>query len=1095
MLQLFVREHRSGCFTVEVVGAPELRVFTDDLKAAREELELVISDRVERTHPSLQSRFFTQPELTAEVFELEGGLLVEGEKEATPRAMEVTALVSTSRAWTSVWIPRLDLRIFVDAKQDWRVALSSVTARHLERLSADARLQARPERGERLDPLAVAAHPPPLAAFTGKNRFLDVLPAPAPREEEEEKKGPQKKATPALERVGVSLTRLAAEGELERAHGRDDEVADLLAMLRKQGNAVIAVVGATGVGKSTVLNEVVHRMPERPVWFADASRLIAGDGWAGDWQRQCLDVVEECEQVDVIWYIGSLLPLLDAGKHIGSDQNVSMLLKPMLSARRVTVVGECTEAEWSQLELRDVGFARCFTPYRIEEPSEANMQAILHATAAQLAKEEGVTTTPDGLMAVTEVCRRYVSQQSRLGSTVQFLRRAVERVVAEGSQRWLNRRAAVSAFSSETGLPELLVRDDIPLDPEAVRAHFYARVIGQQQAVDRIVDLIAVIKAGLSDLSKPLGSFLFVGPTGVGKTEMAKALAGFLFDSERRLVRFDMSEYVGADAIHRFLGDRESEGKLVEAIRRTPFAVVLLDEIEKGHPAVFDVLLQVLGEGRLTDEAGRVASFANAVIVMTSNLGVETFKDRVGFERADLAEAFTGHFLAEAERFFRPELFNRIDHVVPFLPLGAEQIERITAREIAKFTKREGIRQRNLVMQIEPEVHRWLAERGVDPRYGARPLKREVERSLAVPMARRLSKTRTARQVRVSVAGDELSIEVGGEGRASGKGARSAAAIEGADLLLFRERCFRRSGEFRELEQGVRLLEQLSSSKRFWENRALADERTRSLAADRELLDDFARHRERLESLSDLAYDAFFSGDAGAAKTLEEEVEAHRAAAEALELRLFARRFHDPDAAVLYFDPASDADDFLGRLLLAYLQVARKRLWKAVVHVAQPEGRSDEVKPKKAELHQRQWRWTRVLEVEPDDELGEARLAVTRREPGELLAVTFTGDHAGAIFSSEVGLHAEVSVEGIRRARISYQNGAGKLLHPAELSTTNERRRTFNRQRWIAEDHALAHQRTLTTSLGDIVDRFLSQVPALRLLGPRDRSWYDAVGF
>ena len=186
-------------------------------------------------------------------------------------------------------------------------------------------------------------------------------------------------------------------------------------------------------------------------------------------------------------------------------------------------------------------------------------------------------------------------------------------------------------FCTETGLPDFLVRDELALPAERVTAAFRQRLVGQEHAVSLMADLVAVIKAGLSDLGRPLGSFLFVGPTGVGKTETAKALAEFLFGSEQKLTRFDMSEFSGWDAVHRFLGRQDQEGKLVAAVRRRPFSIVLLDEIEKASASIFDVLLQLLGEARLTDEGGRTADFKNVVVIMTSNLGVDTLKRGLGF--------------------------------------------------------------------------------------------------------------------------------------------------------------------------------------------------------------------------------------------------------------------------------------------------------------------------------------------------------------------------------------------------------------------------------------------------------------------------------
>ncbi|MCK6552550.1 AAA family ATPase, partial [Myxococcota bacterium] len=679
-LKLYVREHEGGFYTLRVIGADDREVFTASLDAARQDLELVVGDQVERTHPSLQARFLPIAVERQEVLELDDVIPV-GTADGEERApLRLSVLVGEGRGFRSLWFPRADLHLWVPKKGgDWTKAAKALITEWLDGLSASEKLALRHDKKEWVETLELEAEPPPLTAFTGDLRHASELPIRPPVEEVDDPdpedtdpedtvrsdrsdrsgkkaKKPKRPDTPTLRRLGVDLRALALAGDLARAHGRSAEVRALFDVLTGPGEQVLALVGPRGSGKTAIAWELVHtlvaedapkKLRGRPIFFADASRLIAGDGWFGEWQRQVLDVVAECEASEVIWFVGPLLPLLDAGKHVHSEQNVAQLLGPYLAAKRLTVIGESSDADFAKLELREAAFARSFTPFRVTEPSAPKAREILDAVAADLRTSEGVDVRPDGLAAISELSRRYQADGAHFGAALHFLRRTVDRAVVK-EEATLDRIAIVRAFSAETGLPEHLLRDDLALDPRDVEGVLRARLVGQDAAVRAMADLVAVIKAGLSDLRKPLGSFLFVGPTGVGKTETAKALAAYLFGGEHHLVRFDMSEYVGWDAVHRFLGDAESEGKLVEAVRKRPFSVVLLDEIEKASPAIFDVLLQVLGEARLTDEAGRSADFKNAVIVMTSNLGAESYKPRAGF---DPSSELTAHFRREAERF------------------------------------------------------------------------------------------------------------------------------------------------------------------------------------------------------------------------------------------------------------------------------------------------------------------------------------------------------------------------------------------------------------------------------------------------------------
>jgi ATP-dependent Clp protease ATP-binding subunit ClpC len=286
-----------------------------------------------------------------------------------------------------------------------------------------------------------------------------------------------------------------------------------------------------------------------------------------------------------------------------------------------------------------------------------------------------------------------------------------------------------------------LIDPSVRLDPDEVLARLKERVVGQDEAMALLRNLVVTLKTGLCDPSRPLGAYLLLGPTGVGKTESALSLAAYLFGDEKRLTRFDMAEYAAPGSAFRLTAAGAGQGSLTARVREQPFGVVLLDEIEKADGGVHDLLLQLLGEGRLTDAHGRTVSFRNTVVLLTSNLGAESSGRTFGFGGAS-ADA-RGHYLAAATQFFRPELVNRLDQIVAYHPLTPAEVKAIAVRVLERAVRREGLARRGVSVRWSPEVVDRLAELGFDPRYGARPLKRAVEQHVVAPLAALLAKAGT----------------------------------------------------------------------------------------------------------------------------------------------------------------------------------------------------------------------------------------------------------------------------------------------------------------------------------------------------------------
>ncbi|HEY1011733.1 MAG TPA: AAA family ATPase, partial [Herpetosiphonaceae bacterium] len=560
---------------------------------------------------------------------------------------------------------------------------------------------------------------------------------------------------------GLKLNDQAAAGRLGRADRREALVEQMITTLAADRMNSVMLVGGGDVGKTALLHEVVERIrsgavPEalkkREIWFVTANNLIAGMKYTGEWQGRTQKLIAQARKGRQILYMADPNEILDAGRWEKSDNNMGRFLRPYIESGEITLICECAP-EGFEVGLKvEPSFMNAFTRIDVKPTDEADTGAIVQATGRRLEAARNVSIEPSANAAVLDLTRRFMPYRAFPGKAVRFLedmvRDALPGQERSPTVRTLSRADAINSFTRATGLPALILSDEVAMRDDEVRAYFEERLLGQPDGVEAMVDLITVIKAGLNDPQKPLGSFFFVGPTGVGKTELAKVLAEFLFGSRDRMVRFDMSEYSSADALPRLIGTawkRDSEGELTRRVREQPFCVVLFDELEKAHPDVFDILLGVLGEGRLTDAGGRTADFRNAIIIMTSNLGASRREmQTIGFggqaapADADANGRLVSYFVKEAEQFFRPEFFNRIDRIVAFRPLSVESIRLITRRELGKLLMREGIVRRNLLVEIDDAVIEKLLERGFHPLYGARPLQREIERMVILPLARLL---------------------------------------------------------------------------------------------------------------------------------------------------------------------------------------------------------------------------------------------------------------------------------------------------------------------------------------------------------------------
>lgn len=576
-----------------------------------------------------------------------------------------------------------------------------------------------------------------------------------------------------LHQVGTQLHAT----QQDPAYEVDEAVSQVAEALAAKPPQSVLLVGPSGVGKTAVVRELARRraafhLGSTPFYRTSGARIVAGQTGFGMWEERCQELVKEAGRKRAVIHVGPLVELMEVGKSECNHTGIATFLRPAIARGELLCVAECTPEQLPLVEKQDPQLLDAFRHVTLDEPDRARGQTILAKFAADNRRRE---IAPAALDAIDRLHRRYATYSAYPGRPLRFL----ENLLRDGEPRMgITADEVFHGFTRETGLPRPLIDPAVPLDLGDTHRWFASRVVGQVEAVNLVVDLLATVKAGLARPNRPIASLLFIGPTGVGKTEMAKALAEFLFGSKDRLTRFDMSEFADPVAVRRLVGGAfGSEGLLTAKVREQPFSVLLLDEVEKADASFFDLLLQALGEARMTDAGGRLADFRNTVVILTSNLGAESYrKGAAGFASGGpgAAEA-RAHFAQAVEQFLRPEMVNRLDRVVPFAPLAAGTVRAIADREWGKVLARDGIRFRGVNVTSAPALLDHLALAGFDPRYGARPLKRAMERELLAPLARQMNRH----------SGDTpLSVSVGLEGGTPAvavkpvQGPRSQAARE-----------------------------------------------------------------------------------------------------------------------------------------------------------------------------------------------------------------------------------------------------------------------------------------------------------------------------
>ena len=551
-----------------------------------------------------------------------------------------------------------------------------------------------------------------------------------------------------LAQCGRNLERRMEESP-EIFLGRSRELAEMALWRSSSQRSGLLLVGPRLVGKSALIRaHVSQRLEDERLknlnkkkkrdrsgtFLLSPGRLISGMSYLGQWENRFLGILKHCRKRDHVLVFDDVLGLLTAGVSSDSSLNAAQILKSYLDRSEIRVIGEVTPEAYQILRQRDRALADHFQVLFIDPPEPAENRNIALAAARAAEESQECVFSLEAIHQALQIGDRYLSDASHPGKVARLL----QQVAAHFRKQSVGGSELLQWFAEHSGMSLQLLDDRTTLEAASVTDRIRQQMVGQDEAVRCCVEVVALSKARLQSPNRPLGSLLFVGPTGVGKTECAKALANALFSSQERLIRIDMNEYLGADSVARLIGTfHRPEGLLTEAVRSQPFSVLLLDEIEKAHPDVLLLLLQLLGDGRLTDARGRTVDFTQTIVVMTSNLGAEQTQSSLGIRSRVQQEELT--YRRAAEEFFPPELFNRIDRIVPFHRLDRPTIARIAERLWQKLLEREGLRRRQCLLEVDPQARERVIDAGFHPQLGARALKRTMEEKIVGPVARRLA--------------------------------------------------------------------------------------------------------------------------------------------------------------------------------------------------------------------------------------------------------------------------------------------------------------------------------------------------------------------
>ncbi len=593
-----------------------------------------------------------------------------------------------------------------------------------------------------------------------------------------------------LDQYGRYLTQNAKAGLIDPVIGRDKEVKRVIEILNRRTKNNPVLIGEPGVGKTAIAEGLALKIAEgnvpaklktKEVYLLDVASLVSNTGIRGQFEERMKQLISELQsRKNIILFIDEIHQLVGAGSAEGS-MDAGNILKPALARGEMQLVGATTLNEYRQIE-KDGALERRFQPVQVDEPTTEEALRILKGLKERYESYHHVEYKDDALVAAVELSHRYIQDRflpdkaidlmdeagSRLNLTIEGVEeetaqkrlaeihkekeealrneayeqaaklRDEEEKLEKMLQDGTGEKPVVTVdhiqriIEEKTGIPVGKLQEDEAKRMNNLEAELKKKVIGQKEAVEKVAKAVRRSRAGLKAKNRPIGSFLFVGPTGVGKTELSKALAEELFGTKDSMIRLDMSEYMEKHSVSKLIGSppgyvgHEEAGQLTEKVRRKPYSIILLDEIEKAHPDVMHMFLQILEDGRLTDSQGHTVNFKDTVIIMTSNAGVMDKVNKVGFEADSVQEEV--NILQQLSQYFKPEFLNRLDNIIQFESLSKEdllQIVDLMLDELDGMLKEEG-----LTLEVTDEVKAKLAELGYNPAFGARPLRRVIQERL-----------------------------------------------------------------------------------------------------------------------------------------------------------------------------------------------------------------------------------------------------------------------------------------------------------------------------------------------------------------------------
>ena len=576
----------------------------------------------------------------------------------------------------------------------------------------------------------------------------------AVRQEPKEEEETEQKQSP-LEEFGYDMTQAAREGRFDPLVGREDEITRVIQILcrRKKNNPML--VGDPGVGKSAIVEGIARKIASgnippvlagKRLISLDLGSIVAGTKYRGDFEKRLKSIIHEvASNPDVILFIDEFHTIVGAGGASGSLDAANML-KPALARGEIQCIGATTSDEFRKIVEKDGALDRRFQKIMVEHADIQQSISILTRLKENYEKYHNVTYSPESIEACVKMAERYITDRCLPDKAIDIMDEAGSMVRLKNPKKAaeVTPDDVAKVMSKMTGIPAGRIAESEGAKLVRMDKELMARIIGQDDAIAKVVKAIRRNRAGIKDPNKPIGTFMFFGPTGVGKTQLAKSIASYLFDSEDNMVRIDMSEYMEKFNVSRLIGAPpgyvgfEEGGQLSERVRRKPYCVVLLDEIEKAHPDVFNILLQVLDEGRLTDSNGRTVNFRNTILIMTSNVGsreLEEYGKGMGFSTSvKNVSANRRNVLEKAVRkAFPPEFINRVDEQVFFSSLTKEDISKIIDIELKDLKKR--VKEAGFELNVTAAAKRFVADAGYDPSYGARPLKRAIRKHIEDPVS------------------------------------------------------------------------------------------------------------------------------------------------------------------------------------------------------------------------------------------------------------------------------------------------------------------------------------------------------------------------